>query len=209
MSQSHLRKSKRWRNSASASSGSSIVSDSLSSLEEIASELNDQPRPPEASKSQVLERDPDMLPNKSGSLEAAEAQTTAPALSGAGMRMLHVPVNRSPDIQTARLTLPIVSEEARIMEQISENDVVIICGATGCGKTTQVPQFLYEAGYTRQVEPVLLSYHKASLSPLKYMGLLIFVLAFPSPGKVIKLVSRNRDVLLQFPCPNESRKNCV
>ncbi|MED6184740.1 ATP-dependent RNA helicase DEAH13 [Stylosanthes scabra] len=24
---------------------------------------------------------------------------------------------------------------------------VIICGETGCGKTTQVPQFLYEAGY--------------------------------------------------------------
>ena len=33
------------------------------------------------------------------------------------------------------------------MEQINENDIVIICGETGSGKTTQVPQFLYEAGY--------------------------------------------------------------
>jgi len=39
-------------------------------------------------------------------------------------------------------------EEQRIMEAIIENDVVIICGETGSGKTTQVPQFLYEAGYS-------------------------------------------------------------
>lgn len=35
------------------------------------------------------------------------------------------------------------------MEAISENPIVIICGETGSGKTTQVPQFLYEAGYAR------------------------------------------------------------
>ena len=33
------------------------------------------------------------------------------------------------------------------MEAISESDIVVICGETGSGKTTQVPQFLYEAGY--------------------------------------------------------------
>ena len=33
------------------------------------------------------------------------------------------------------------------MECIAENDVVILCGETGSGKTTQLPQFLYEAGY--------------------------------------------------------------
>ena len=34
------------------------------------------------------------------------------------------------------------------MEYIHDNPIVIICGETGSGKTTQVPQFLYEAGYT-------------------------------------------------------------
>lgn len=59
-----------------------------------------------------------------------------------------VPVDRNPEIQEARLKLPILSEEQVIMEAISENPIVIIAGETGSGKTTQVPQFLYEAGYS-------------------------------------------------------------
>ncbi|XP_074777587.1 putative ATP-dependent RNA helicase DHX37 isoform X2 [Athene noctua] len=58
-----------------------------------------------------------------------------------------IPVDRSPEIQEARLKLPILAEEQIIMEAISENPIVILCGETGSGKTTQVPQFLYEAGY--------------------------------------------------------------
>lgn len=54
-------------------------------------------------------------------------------------------------LQTARMKLPILGEEQQIIETISENMVTIICGETGSGKTTQVPQFLYEAGYTRLV----------------------------------------------------------
>lgn len=34
------------------------------------------------------------------------------------------------------------------MEAINAHPVVVLCGETGSGKTTQVPQFLYEAGYT-------------------------------------------------------------
>jgi ATP-dependent RNA helicase DHX37/DHR1 len=56
-------------------------------------------------------------------------------------------VPRPADIQSARLALPIVAEEQRIMEAIHSNPCVVICGETGSGKTTQVPQFLYEAGY--------------------------------------------------------------
>jgi ATP-dependent RNA helicase DHX37/DHR1 len=58
-----------------------------------------------------------------------------------------VNVERPEDIQTARLALPVVAEEQRIMEAIHANPCVVICGETGSGKTTQVPQFLYEAGY--------------------------------------------------------------
>ncbi|XP_004844033.1 probable ATP-dependent RNA helicase DHX37 isoform X1 [Heterocephalus glaber] len=59
-----------------------------------------------------------------------------------------VPVHRTPEMQAERLKLPILSEEQVIMEAVAEHPIVIVCGETGSGKTTQVPQFLYEAGYS-------------------------------------------------------------
>ena len=61
-----------------------------------------------------------------------------------------VTVQRKPEIQAARLKLPVVAEEQVIVEAINDNPVVIITGETGSGKTTQVPQFLYEAGYAQE-----------------------------------------------------------
>ncbi|GIX95654.1 probable ATP-dependent RNA helicase DHX37 [Caerostris extrusa] len=60
-----------------------------------------------------------------------------------------VNVNRKPEIQALREALPIYGEEQAIIEAIKENPVVLIHGETGSGKTTQVPQFLYEAGFTQ------------------------------------------------------------
>ncbi|PVV02796.1 hypothetical protein BB560_000672 [Smittium megazygosporum] len=60
----------------------------------------------------------------------------------------YILVKRSKNVEKQRLQLPIVAEEQQIMESIRSNLVTLLCGATGSGKTTQVPQFLYEAGYT-------------------------------------------------------------
>ncbi|CAI5649789.1 unnamed protein product [Oreochromis niloticus] len=60
---------------------------------------------------------------------------------------IFIPVDRSPEVQEARLKLPVLAEEQVIMEAVRENPSIVICGETGSGKTTQVPQFLYEAGY--------------------------------------------------------------
>ncbi|ETW04021.1 hypothetical protein, variant 2 [Aphanomyces invadans] len=58
-----------------------------------------------------------------------------------------VVVHRLDAIQLGRMQLPVCNAEQEIMEAIQNNSVVILCGETGSGKTTQVPQFLYEAGY--------------------------------------------------------------
>ena len=64
-----------------------------------------------------------------------------------------VPVKRTEDMQIARMALPVVAEEQPIMEAIMANNVTILCGETGSGKTTQVPQFLYEAGFGDKNNP--------------------------------------------------------
>lgn len=64
-----------------------------------------------------------------------------------------VTVARSDEIQEARMELPILAEEQKIMEAIHNNPTVVICGETGSGKTTQVPQFLYEAGFGEKSGP--------------------------------------------------------
>ncbi|KLT42475.1 P-loop containing nucleoside triphosphate hydrolase protein [Cutaneotrichosporon oleaginosum] len=56
-------------------------------------------------------------------------------------------LKRRPSVTEARMELPILAEEQAIVEAVRMHPVVIICGETGSGKTTQVPQMLYEAGF--------------------------------------------------------------
>lgn len=51
-----------------------------------------------------------------------------------------VHVSRPLEVEEKRKDLPIIMMEQEIMEAINENSIVILCGETGCGKTTQVPQ---------------------------------------------------------------------
>ncbi|KAF4322273.1 hypothetical protein BBO99_00004107 [Phytophthora kernoviae] len=44
----------------------------------------------------------------------------------------------------ARAKLPAGKEEAQVIQCVQSNQVVLVCGATGCGKTTQIPQFILD-----------------------------------------------------------------
>ncbi|KAH8741157.1 HrpA family SFII helicase [Cryptosporidium ryanae] len=56
-------------------------------------------------------------------------------------------ITRKPEIELQRSDLPVRMYECEILDSIENNDFVIITGATGSGKSTQVPQLLYEMGY--------------------------------------------------------------
>ncbi|RKF72286.1 Pre-mRNA-splicing factor ATP-dependent RNA helicase-like protein cdc28 [Golovinomyces cichoracearum] len=52
-------------------------------------------------------------------------------------------------IEETRKSLPIYSYREQFLAAIAEYQVLVIVGETGSGKTTQLPQYLHEAGYTK------------------------------------------------------------
>ncbi|KAJ2856557.1 ATP-dependent RNA helicase [Coemansia erecta] len=51
-------------------------------------------------------------------------------------------------LRAQRQALPIYSARQAIIQKITDNPTVIIVGETGSGKTTQIPQYLLESGFT-------------------------------------------------------------
>ncbi|KAK5149325.1 hypothetical protein LTR04_007200 [Oleoguttula sp. CCFEE 6159] len=52
-------------------------------------------------------------------------------------------------IEETRKSLPMFQYRDAILEAVANYQVLIIVGETGSGKTTQLPQYLHEAGYTK------------------------------------------------------------
>ncbi|KAH8418817.1 hypothetical protein KR222_008383 [Zaprionus bogoriensis] len=55
--------------------------------------------------------------------------------------------NSRSSIEQDRKALPVYNCRQRILRELEANDTLLIMGETGSGKTTQIPQFLLQAGY--------------------------------------------------------------
>lgn len=62
---------------------------------------------------------------------------------------LKVAESKAAKIEDTRKSLPIYAFRDDLLKAIGEYQVLIIVGETGSGKTTQIPQYLHEAGYTK------------------------------------------------------------
>ena len=47
------------------------------------------------------------------------------------------------------LKLPIHEYQQELIRAVKDSQCIVITGETGCGKTTQFPQFLHNAGFSR------------------------------------------------------------
>lgn len=52
------------------------------------------------------------------------------------------------DIEETKKSLPVFPFRDDLIQAVREHQVLIIEGETGSGKTTQIPQYLHEAGFT-------------------------------------------------------------
>ena len=57
-------------------------------------------------------------------------------------------IHTAKSIDETRKSLPIYQYREQLLEAIKEHQVLIVVAETGSGKTTQLPQYLHEAGYT-------------------------------------------------------------
>eukprot|EP00934_Nitzschia_sp_Nitz4_P008609 Nitzschia sp. Nitz4//scaffold39_size137210//9590//15393//NITZ4_003183-RA/size137210-snap-gene-0.131-mRNA-1//1//CDS//3329550335//8599//frame0 len=97
-----------------------------------------------ADMSEELPVDEKYVPSDPTILKSAAALGIPAAETSTTRRV--VTIKRPEAVEKSRFDLPVSAMEFEIMDAIRNNDVTIICGETGSGKSTQVPQFIYEAG---------------------------------------------------------------
>ncbi|KAG6556004.1 hypothetical protein Mapa_001944 [Marchantia paleacea] len=137
---------KKERNKEGKSNGE-IVEDEIGAPEmtELDNELGSSSSEKKSKNKEVSHRDIVQLESEFKDVKEPSAVRGTASDKKTSSYVVHV--TRPEDVEKGREDLPIVMMEQEIMEAIQDNAVVIVCGETGCGKTTQVPQFLYEAGY--------------------------------------------------------------
>ena len=83
-------------------------------------------------------------------LESKLAQQEQEALlENNGKPQLSAAETKALSIKEIRESLPIYSYRQQLLDALEQFQTLIIVGETGSGKTTQIPQYLYEAGYTK------------------------------------------------------------
>ncbi|EST08149.1 Helicase-associated domain protein [Kalmanozyma brasiliensis GHG001] len=90
-------------------------------------------------------------------VESQMAGTTSTSMSAKDkllQQQIEEAETKAAKIQATRKSLPVYALRQELLDAIDEYQVLIVVGETGSGKTTQLPQFLHEAGYTKNGKKV-------------------------------------------------------
>ncbi|CAB3374299.1 Hypothetical predicted protein [Cloeon dipterum] len=140
--------------------GSTIIGDDatlplgVSSLEDIGRLLSRNPVTPKERQdvAPYVDRDAERRMEAMVRTAVSEAKKDAACRIlgrlSSGVAQVPPQANANPEITLQRAGLPIAAYREEILNTIGANQVTIICGETGSGKTTQVPQFLLEQATT-------------------------------------------------------------
>ena len=77
------------------------------------------------------------------------AQAEKKGESYKGSKMKRQADSAAMTMEQTRKSLPIYEFRDELLEAIAEHQVLVVVAETGSGKTTQLPQYLHEAGYTK------------------------------------------------------------
>ena len=76
---------------------------------------------------------------------------------------------RANSLMSARKNLPIAAHESQIRQGLRENDVMLLVGETGSGKSTQIPQFLVTEEWCRARSAPTLIHKMGKAEPIRSM----------------------------------------
>lgn len=144
---------KRYEKARDSRRKKAVSENDMFENEQIArSHLLDQPSAPEAGgfefvfdESQAIQF---LMDHQDGQLNTMSEKELAM------QKQLQEAEERANTIESTRRSLPVFSLREELLDAIDQNQVLIVVGETGSGKTTQLPQFLHEAGYTKNGQMV-------------------------------------------------------
>jgi len=70
------------------------------------------------------------------------------------VKKFHTTSRSSLSIKDQRVSLPIYKLKHELLDAISDNKILVVIGETGSGKTTQITQYLVEAGYANNSKKI-------------------------------------------------------
>ena len=146
----HLRLPSTWRDLWKELSQSKKDQDEatdrqvLRELRDMIAEDNQVAKEPDEQSNEITQKNPN---NEHIAAEPYQWQGYPNLSSSNDVKALWSSKSSTPSYQhmlTSRMSLPIWNFKNELLDIIMDNQVVIICGETGCGKSTQVPAFILE-----------------------------------------------------------------